>query len=531
MERVALLAESPDMRFADLLTGMKKIGAGELTTRICTGFQGDPVGEVVAGFNQMAQDLQDSKAQLESRMKTRTTMLTDAFRKMELMALTDPLTQLRNRAALETVLESSLAEQALNGAPALLLIDLDSFKGINDSLGHSAGDAVLKIVAERLRSSVRKIDTVARLGGDEFAVVLQNTAAADAQRVARSMVNSLSQPLSVEETELSIGASVGVAIAKQDDSALDLILHADTAMYAAKNNSNANVVVFRAALLNARQRHSALAAELQNAIENHEMVLHYQPIVELATGRLVGLEALVRWQHPQRGLVMPDEFIGLAEEIGAMADLAAWVLHTALSQLRRWRETFSLDPSITMRINISATQLQRPELLDDVKRLLLAEEIEPSALVLELTEYSMVTGNEWDLYSFRGLRNLGVGLAIDDFGTGYSSISYLRALPVDGVKLDKSLIGDPVIDGAERPFIAAILQLIKSCQLDATFEGVETQQQATMLTELGCKNGQGYYFGRPVPASAITGHWLEAFQCAPWLEDSAPVTGASLPIG
>ena len=340
-------------------------------------------------------------------------------------------------------------------------------------------------------------------------------------------MDALAQPMTAEATELSISASVGIAVAKPDDSALDLILHADTAMYIAKNEANANVVLFRPVMLNARQRHTALAAELQNAIENNEMVLHYQPIVELTTGRVLGVEALVRWQHPQRGLVMPDEFIGLAEEIGAMATLTACVLQTVLAQLRQWQETLDLDPRFTVRVNISATQLQRPELLDDVQRLLLAENIEPAALVLELTEYSMVTGNEWDLYSFRGLRNLGVGLAIDDFGTGYSSISYLRTLPVDQVKLDKSLLGTHSETGASRPFIAAILQLVKSCNLAATCEGVETSQQAAMLTELGCETGQGYYFGRPVPATDVNAIWLDRFGEAPWREETLDIQEAA----
>ncbi len=516
-----MIVDPTDKRLPALMTGIEGIGAGELSTRVPAGTEQDSLSAIINSFNQMAQDLQRSQEQVQTRMKTRTTMLTDAFRKMELMALTDPLTQLRNRAALETVLESSLTEQGVNGSPALLLLDLDSFKSINDTLGHPAGDAVLKVVAERLRDTVRKIDTVARLGGDEFAVVLQDTPAERAKTVSRRIVAVLAEPMNIETTELSVGASVGIAAAMPGDSAADLILHADTAMYTAKNKAAVKVALFEPNLLNARRLHRVLAAELQDSIENNEMVLHYQPIVELATGKLLGVEALVRWQHPTRGLVMPDEFIDLAEEIGAMPNLAAWVLQTALARLRQWQQTLELDPRFTVRVNISATQLQRPYLLDDVQRLLLAEGIDPSALVLELTEYSMVTGNEWDLYSFQGLRKLGVGLAIDDFGTGYSSISYLRTLPVDGVKLDRSLIGGPTDGGASRPFIAAILQLVKSCNLAATCEGVETLEQAAMLTELGCETGQGYYFGRPVPAADITSSWLESFQGAPWLAVTA----------
>lgn len=519
--------ESTAARLSELLAGIAKIGAGDLSARMPVSSTGDRLDTIIDAINQMATELMASQAQLEARMKSRTAMLMDAFRKMELMALTDPLTKLRNRAALETVLESSLAEAAGSGAPALLLLDLDSFKSINDTLGHSAGDTVLKVVAERLRAAVRKEDTVARLGGDEFAIVLQSTPADRARDVATRIVSSLKQPVNLEDRVVAVGASVGIAISEPNDSAVDLILYADTAMYAAKNAANANVVLFSRQLLNARQMHSAISAELHNAIENNEMVLHYQPIVDLRTGTMVGVEALTRWQHPRRGLVMPDEFIGVADEIGAMASLTTWVLHESLAQLRRWQETLDLDPQFTMRINISAPQLQHPDLLADVQRILLDERIDPAALVLELTEHSMVTGNEWDLYSFRGLRNLGVGLSIDDFGTGYSSISYLRTLPADGVKLDKSLIGNPAESAAQRPFISAILELVKSCNLTTTFEGVETLGQAALLAELGCETGQGFYFGKPVPAAEIDTPWLHRFRSIPWkAEPLSPAPGA-----
>ncbi|PYI65828.1 diguanylate phosphodiesterase [Arthrobacter livingstonensis] len=506
-----------DPRLSELVEGIVRIAGGELDTRIKASAARDELDAVIAGFNLMAEELMVAQGELESRVKTRTAMLMDAYRKMELMALTDPLTQLRNRSALETALETSLAETEFGGAPALLLLDLDSFKGINDTLGHSAGDAVLKIVAERLRGCVRKADTVARLGGDEFAVVLQDTSVARAQRVARRIITALAQPVTVDDKELSVGASVGIATPRPDDSALDLMLYADTAMYSAKRDPSGSVVVFNPVMLSVRQMHSALAAELRQAIERNQLLLHHQPIVELATGALIGVEALVRWQHPLRGLLMPDEFIELAEEIGAMTDLTAWVLRTALAQVHQWRETLELDPRFTMRVNISATQLQRPELLDDVRHILATEDISASALVLELTESALVAGNEWDAYSFTGLRQLGVGLAVDDFGTGYSSISYLRTLPVDAVKLDRSLIGSPGDSAAQRPFIAAILQLVSACKLTATFEGVETREQAALLTDLGCESAQGYYFSRPVPAEQINADLLAQLGGTPWL--------------
>ncbi|MGA7206086.1 MAG: EAL domain-containing protein [Specibacter sp.] len=511
----------PDSRLGELVEGIVKIAGGELDTRIEASPARDQLDAVIAGFNLMAEELMVAQGELEARVKTRTSMLMDAYRKMELMALTDPLTQLRNRTALETALESSLAEMEIGGSPALLLMDLNSFKGINDSLGHSAGDTVLKLVADRLRACIRKDDTAARLGGDEFAVVLHDTSAARAQRVARRIITALAQPARVDDKELTVAASVGIAIPKTDDSALDLILYADTAMYVAKRDTVSNVVVFDPMMLSVRQMHSALAAELRHAIDHSELVLHYQPVVELATGTLIGVEALVRWQHPVRGLLLPDDFIELAEEIGAMTAMTAWVLETALAQLRQWRNTLELDPNFTMRVNISATQLQRPELLEDVRRFLVAEDIKAGSLVLELTESDAVAGNAWDAYSFTGLRRLGVGLSIDDFGTGYSSISYLRTLPVDAVKLDRSLIGSPEDPAGQRPFIAAILQLVGACNLVATFEGVETREQAELLTMLGCHSAQGYYFSRPVPSTQINAGLLARLHGAPWSPSAA----------
>ena len=519
-------ADALDERLADLVEGIVRIAGGDLETRLPVSESRDQLDAVITGFNVMAQELMGAQGELEARVKTRTAMLMDAYRKMELMALTDPLTKLFNRTALETTLETSLSEAEVGGWPAMLLLDLDAFKSVNDTLGHSAGDEVLKIVATRLRSVVRKEDTVARLGGDEFAVVLQDTSSIRARKVAARIVSALAVPVLVDDMEVTAGASVGIAIPKAGDSALDVILYADTAMYAAKRDPQTQITIFTPELLHARQLRSALGDDLREAIENQQMLVYYQPIVALASGIVTGVEALVRWQHPARGLLMPDDFIPLAEEIGAMTQLTANVLETAVRQLRSWQDTLDLGPDFTVRVNLSAAELQRTELIDDVRRILGDANVSPGSLVLELTESTLVMGNGWDTYSMRGLQNLGVGLEIDDFGTGYSSISYLRRLPVSAVKVDRSLVGDAVSDPKQRAFVAAILQLVHACRLNATFEGIETPEQAGMLTDLDCHSGQGYYFGRPMPASEIDAALLTSFLSTPW-RNPIPVQAAS----
>jgi len=253
-------------------------------------------------------------------------------------------------------------------------------------------------------------------------------------------------------------------------------------------------------MLHARQLRSQLLEDLRAAISGSQLVLYYQPVVELASGRIEGAEALVRWQHPSRGMVMPDEFIPLAEDAGLISELGGWVLRTAVEQLREWRVEARAGDDFSMRINIAAADLQRLEFIEEVRDALTGAGLSPELLVLELTEGAIVSGNELDRYSLNSLRKLGVGLEIDDFGTGYSSISYLRRLPVDKVKVDRSLLKDLGTDPAQPDLIAAILQLIRACGLEAVWEGVETAEQAQHLASIGCVSAQGYYFGRPLPA-------------------------------
>ncbi len=492
--------ESQDPRLLALVEGVIRIADGDLSTRIPLSGPRDEVAAVIAGINLMADDLQAVYRELEERVESRTAMLREAQIELERMALTDPLTQLANRTALNRKLSHELAETAHGELPpALLVLDLDSFKGVNDRLGHSAGDDVLRITAQRLADAVREGDTVARLGGDEFAVMLPKSNVQQARGVAKRILRALAESIEIGDLRIVCGTSIGLRVAEPGQSVDELVMEADTAMYAAKAEKRNTVRVFEPALLHARRLQGQMVTELREAIRTNQLVLYYQPVVELASGRIEGAEALVRWNHPERGLVMPDSFIPLAEETGLIVDLGDWVLREALRQLRTWLDTPGLVDAFSMRVNISPTELRSLELIERVRDALSDTHVDASKLVIELTESVAVNGSDLDRYSLSGLRHLGVQLEIDDFGTGYSSISYLRNLPVHVVKIDRSLIEGLGTDDGQRDFVAAVLQLIHACGMEAVAEGIETAEQAAELSWLGCASGQGYYFSRPVP--------------------------------
>jgi diguanylate cyclase (GGDEF)-like protein len=496
--------DPPDPRLHSLVEGIVRIAGGDLTTRIPLSGARDDVAAVIAGINLMADDLQTLYEELEERVESRTAMLREAQVELERMALTDPLTQLANRTALNSALSHALAETARGEMPpALLILDLDSFKGINDSLGHSAGDDVLRVIARRLQEAVRETDTVARLGGDEFAIMLPKSNLVRARRVANRIVKALGESLDIGDLRITCGTSIGLRVAEPGQTVADLVMEADTAMYAAKAQPHTSIKVFEPALLYARRLQSVMITELREAIRQDQLTLSYQPVVELATGRIEGVEALVRWNHPERGLLMPDQFIPLAEETGMIVDLGQWVLRHAVRQLRDWQQNLQVDSSFNVRVNISTTELQNLELIEHVRDILRETGVDASNLIVELTESMAVNGGAVDQYSMSGLRRLGVKLEIDDFGTGYSSISYLRKLPVNVVKIDKSLIDGLGVDEEQRDFVAAVLHLIHACGLKALAEGIETAEQAAELVRLGCTSGQGYYFGRPMPPEGV----------------------------
>lgn len=489
-----------DPRLQQLVDGVVRLAAGELDSRMVPSEKGDEIDAVITGVNLLAEELDYIYSDLEQRVADRTAALQRTQAQLEQITKTDSLTGLANRTLLSERLRKALLEGAHNDKSlALLMLDLDSFKAINDTLGHGAGDAVLVEVAGRLRSAVRAGDTVARLGGDEFAVVITDTTEEEVLDIAHRTLELLQAGVHVGTETVWTTASIGVCIAAPGYLTEALMRDADIAMYHAKAQGRNNIQMFHTSMLEAVRERSRITAELRTAVTTGELALWYQPVIELASRKVVGLEALIRWHHPVRGIIMPDSFIPIAEETGLILEVGRWVLHEGIAQMRRWNDT---DPDLTdfpVHINLSATELLRVDLVEDVKDTLGRYGIDPSRLVLEITETVLMSRGTVEAQVLGRLRDLGVGLQIDDFGTGYSSISYLRTLPADTVKVDHSLIQDMGTDLQQQEFVAAILQLISSAGLKAIVEGIETAEQAAQLQAMGCLYGQGYYYGRPQP--------------------------------
>jgi diguanylate cyclase (GGDEF)-like protein/PAS domain S-box-containing protein len=416
----------------------------------------------------------------------------------------DALTKLPNRALFQSRLDVALARASRRqNTIAVLFVDLDRFKVINDSLGHETGDELLVAVAERLSHAVRGEDTVARMSGDEFTVLLEEVEdETEAARVARRIIDDIRQPIDLGGHQVFVGASVGIALSHNgEDRAEDLLRDADLAMYRAKERGRSRYEVFETTMGARARLRLDLEAELRRALDNDELVLHYQPEVSLVSGRIVGTEALVRWEHPERGLLMPDEFIPVAEETGLILALGRQVLERACRQAEQWQQKFPTDPPRRMSVNISGRQL--PTLLSDVRRVLDRTGLDPQSVVLEIIESVVMDDPEAAIPTFKALRELGVSLAIDDFGTGYSSLSWLKHFPISTLKLDKSFVQGLGVDEADRAIAQSVLTMAECLDVSVTAEGVETAEQALELVRLGCRHGQGYHFARPQPPADL----------------------------
>jgi diguanylate cyclase (GGDEF)-like protein len=441
-------------------------------------------------------ELRGTEGVLRASLQERDTLAAQ----LEHQAFHDSLTDLANRALFNDRVRHALARARRDGGSlAVLFIDLDDFKVVNDSLGHAGGDRMLREVAARLRGCVREPDTVGRLGGDEFAILAEGADRATAGRLAERVLTTLSAPFPLVGGHVSIRASVGVAFDEQltlDDA--QLLRNADIAMYAAKSRGKGAYEVFQPSMLRSvRDRHDITAA-LQGAIERGELVVHYQPIVDLHGGRLAGAEALVRWPRPDRGLVPPAEFIPIAEETGLVVEIDRFVLRQACRQMAVWNADAG---PLLLHVNLSAHHLLRSDLAATVTAALHESRLPAGCLTLEITESVLMQDLDLAVVRLQELKQLGVHLAIDDFGTGYSSLAYLRQMPIDALKIDKAFV-DGVAGGAEESAVArAILALASTLRLDTVAEGVEQPEQATALAELGCHWAQGYYFSRPVPAA------------------------------
>jgi diguanylate cyclase (GGDEF)-like protein len=414
-------------------------------------------------------------------------------------AFHDHLTGLPNRALLGDRMEHAL-ERGRSSAMSLvglLFVDIDDFKVINDSSGHEFGDRVLIAVGDRLRETVRAGDTVARFSGDEFAILLEDLPAAeDAHLTAGRVVAAFGRPFTVGDRTILLSVSVGVDVADAAvTSAEDLVRNADFAMYAAKSAGKTQHSIYEASAREAADHGTRIRADIRGVVQRGELRLHYQPIVTLADGRVRGFEALVRWQHPTRGLLGPAAFVPIAEASGAIVEIGDWVLDEACSQLRAWQR---LQPELTMSVNVSGRQLQEGHIVDRVERVLRRTKVDPASLILEMTETVLVADQDAESVIER-LKQLGVRLALDDFGTGYASISYLRRFPINILKIDREFT-DAVETRQGSALFAGIAQLGKSLGLDLVAEGIERREQVDLVRLLGCELGQGFLFARPVPA-------------------------------
>ncbi len=414
-------------------------------------------------------------------------------------ALHEPLTGLPNRSLFMDRLRQALVRaKRTGGNVAVMFIDLDRFKIINDSMGHEAGDRLIQAVARRIREVVREADTVARLGGDEFGVLLEfNITERDAEIVAQRILDEIEPPFTFSGQEMYISASVGIAFNSPDvEDPEDLLRYADVAMYRAKSEGSGNYRQFDPAIDSGATRRLAMETDLRQAIDREQLFNLYQPIVDLETGRISGVEALVRWEHPDRGLVGPDEFIPVAEETGLIIPLGYLVMRRACEALTRWQEIERDDKPLVVAVNLSTRQFEQSDLMKEIAEILSETGVPPACLRLEITESELMR----DAGRIRELKEVGVQIAIDDFGTGYSSLSYLRNVEADSLKIDRSFVDGLGANTEDEAIVRTVVTLAGALDLDVTAEGIETAEQLRLLREIGCESGQGYFFAKPISA-------------------------------
>ena len=477
-------------------------------------------GQDVTVLTEAQHELRRAHDDLELRVEARTRELEEAKGWLEQAneqlqhdAFHDALTGLPNRALFKDRLGQAIERfnRRLEGGFAVLFLDFDRFKVINDSLGHAVGDALLIALGERLKGCVRPADTVARLGGDEFTILLEDASVEAAARTAERIQNVLKRPFSLSGKQVPITVSIGIVpSAAGYDRPEDVLRDADLAMYRAKALGKAGYQVFTAELREHAVTLMALETDLRGALGRREFTVHYQPIISVETRRPIGFEALVRWQHPVHGLVSPQAFVPLAEELGLIADIDLWVLQEACTQLLAWQGAFPSDPPLTLSVNLSGQGFARSDLAARVSQILQQTGFKPESLKLELTESVLITHSETVRETLEQLHTLGVQLHIDDFGTGYSSLSYLQNFPLNVLKIDQSFVQRMAESAESTELVRTIVALARSLNLKVTAEGVETQAQLEQLRALGCEFGQGFLFAKPLSAVEVVRFMLEA---------------------
>ena len=433
--------------------------------------------------------------------------LTSMLGELRYQATHDDLTALGNRAMFTDRLGEALDGDGDSGRVAVVLVDLDGFKDINDSFGHGTGDRLLRAAGLRFHRVARRHDIVARLGGDEFAVLLTEIEGDDeAMLSVARLQHSLEEPVELDGRRLRLRASVGVALGEPGrNTAVEVMRNADVALYSAKDAGKGRAVLFEPHMHDRTRERTELSTDLAHAVERDEFVMAYQPIVDLASGRMVGVEALVRWVHPERGVISPAVFVPLAEASGLIRPMGRWVLEEAARQQAHWRQTFGDRQPLSMEVNVSAAQLSDESLVEDILAIISETGIDPTSLVLEITESALVEDVDTVLVRLGQLAATGVRIALDDFGTGYSSLSYLRRMPISILKIDRSFSGGIDEPGSQSAaLMRSIIGLATSLGMETIVEGVERDPQAAAVAEFGCRLAQGFLFSRPVPAEEIT---------------------------
>ena len=501
---VIFLSASDDV--TDKVEGFRVGGADYITKPF-------HVEEVLARVkNQLAiitaqQTIHQLNAQLEERVQERTRQLEIANSQLSEMAFCDLLTQLPNRALLTKCLQEAMSQQQANPENqfAVLYLDCDRFKIVNDSLGHQAGDELLIAISHRLKSVLRQEDLLARIGGDEFVVLLTNLAEPHAAtQVAERILNSFISSIRLRERDVFISFSIGIVLEHSTYcDTEELLRDADTAMYQAKASGKDQYQIFESSMYQTVCHRLQLETDLRKAIQHNEFVLHYQPIVELETETIVGVEALIRWHHPTKGLISPDQFVPIAEETGFILKLGRWALKEACHQLCYWQRQQIVNSSFSISVNVSAYQFAQPDFIKQIDEILEETQLDPQCLKLEVTETVIIQNLASAADVICRLHERLIQLSIDDFGTGYSSLSYLHSFPVDNLKIDQSFIHRLHQEKTNLGLLTAIVQIAKTMEMDLIAEGIETSEQLIQLKLLGCQFGQGYLFSKPVPPEEI----------------------------
>ncbi|MFL6240866.1 MAG: putative bifunctional diguanylate cyclase/phosphodiesterase [Actinomycetes bacterium] len=441
----------------------------------------------VTGFLGMLTDV-TARKEMENRLRT--------------LAHGDPLTGLANRVLVGERIERAMTRHDADNAVSLLLLDLDGFKAVNDSFGHALGDELLIAVAGRLMTCLRSNDLAARLGGDEFAVLLETIDHDEAVRVGQRILDAMSAPFALSRAEVVITASLGVVHADRERTSQDLLRDADVAMYRAKDAGKNRVVVFQPSMQQRVATRLQIESELRTAAAEQQFELHYQPLVNLDTHGIVGVEALLRWRHPDRGLLAPAEFVSVAEETGLIVPIGRWIVETAIAHVARWQPG---DPGqlLSVGVNLSPRQLYDDAFFTTALSALARAGLPPAALTIEITENLLLADSTLAEERLAELRAHGIRIAVDDFGTGYSSLAYLRRFPVDVLKIDRSFVEPVCSDARPAALVRSIIDLASALDMDTVAEGVETKEQAAVLNSLGCHVAQGFYFAKPKPADVI----------------------------